>query len=158
MNSPVYSLEAWRRLREPKNHDGRSPEPAESPADISGDAPMDGGIVLGCWNGERFVSFKRWLATAPLDAEAETVTRSGHTGGSSWSAICGGHHILLTCEGDRWLMHVAAGSQTLRRKDFASPSLEHAQRTAEAWYGPVVSGWHPGGPNVQKMRQRGLTR
>jgi hypothetical protein len=30
-----------------------------------------------------------------------------------------------------------------RRRDFASPFVEHAMRTAEAWYGPPASGWRP---------------
>jgi hypothetical protein len=28
-----------------------------------------------------------------------------------------------------------------RRKDFASPYLEHAMRTAELWYGMPAEGW-----------------
>jgi hypothetical protein len=36
-----------------------------------------------------------------------------------------------------------AGSRTAggRRKDFASPFMEHAMRTAELWYGPAANGW-----------------
>ena len=44
-------------------------------------------------------------------------------------------------DGDRWLMF--AGTQKSRRRDFASPFLEHAIRTTEAWYGLAADGWHP---------------
>ena len=42
----------------------------------------------------------------------------------------------------RWYMYVSiSGQRAVRRKDFASPSLDHAKRTAVAWYGPPISQW-----------------
>jgi hypothetical protein len=58
------------------------------------------------------------------------------------TAICGGTPVRLEFDDGRWLM--CAGAALRRRKDFASPSVEHAQRTAEFWYGPPKNGW-PGG-------------
>ena len=39
--------------------------------DIPPDAPMEDGIVLGCWDGEAFVSWKKWLASQPVEAFRE---------------------------------------------------------------------------------------
>jgi hypothetical protein len=37
---------------------------------------MEEGILLGCWNGEAFVSWEKWLASKPVEAfrEAPRVT------------------------------------------------------------------------------------
>lgn len=137
MAAPAYSLAAWRKYREEQ----AQPKPA-SPgevtlADIPADAEMDEGIVIGFWNGERFVSWEKWLATVPvlraestpgLPEQARLVT-----------AVCGKTRVWLVRDGDRWLMY--AGTQRSRCRDFASPYLPHAQRTAEAWYGPATAGW-----------------
>jgi hypothetical protein len=37
-----------------------------------------------------------------------------------------------------------AGARRSWLKDFASPYLAHAVRTAEAWYGPAAGGWQVG--------------
>jgi len=57
------------------------------------------------------------------------------------TATCGSTRVWLVRDRDRWLMF--AGSRTAggRRRDFASPFLEHAMRTAESWYGPPANGW-----------------
>jgi hypothetical protein len=57
------------------------------------------------------------------------------------NAICGGTRVWLVRDGDRWLMFAGARTANGRRKDFASPYLEHAIRTAEYWYGPAARGW-----------------
>jgi hypothetical protein len=49
--------------------------------------------------------------------------------------------IRLMKDGERWLMFTRPGSAWRRRKDFASPFLEHAVRTAEQWYGAPAEGW-----------------
>ena len=59
MTAPVYSLDAWRRFRENRDNGSATPPP-QGLADIPADAEMDEGIVLGCWNGERFVSWEKW--------------------------------------------------------------------------------------------------
>lgn len=137
MAAPAYSLAAWRKYREKQERPkGDEPVPPTL-ADVPADAEMDEGLVIGFWNGERFVSWEKWLATAPiirtesapaLPEDARLVT-----------AICGQTRVWLARDGDRWLMY--AGSRHSRRKDFASPYLAHAVRTAETWYGPPAGGW-----------------
>jgi hypothetical protein len=143
MSAATYSLEAWRRFRERKE---RQPEPAAtagpSLADIPPDAEMDEGITLGCWNGERFVSWEKWLATAPLAVEA-SPKKAPPLDASAYDADCGGTRVWLVKDGDRWLMFAGSRKAGSRRRDFASPFVEHAMRTAEAWYGPPASGWRP---------------
>ncbi|MBS1856112.1 MAG: hypothetical protein JST11_12155 [Acidobacteria bacterium] len=54
----------------------------------------------------------------------------------------GGVQIELRRESkSRWLMWEVRAGRRLRRADFASPSLRHAQATAVAWYGPEMSEW-----------------
>lgn len=137
MTAPAYSLAAWRKYREEQEQPKQETPAGLTLADISADAEMDEGIVIGFWNGERFVSWEKWLATTPiiraesapaLPEDARLVT-----------AVCGKTPVWLARDGDRWLMY--AGSRHSRRKDFASPYLAHAQRTAEACYGPTAGGW-----------------
>ena len=57
------------------------------------------------------------------------------------SAICGNARVWLVRDRDRWLMYAGSRAAGGRRKDFASPYLEHAMRTAEFWYGAPANGW-----------------
>jgi len=57
------------------------------------------------------------------------------------SANCGATRIWLVRDRDRWLMFAGSRAAGGRRKDFASPFLEHAMRTAEFWYGAPSTGW-----------------
>jgi hypothetical protein len=140
MTAPAYSLDAWRRFRESRDTKGEPP-PRHGLADIPADAEMDEGIVLGCWNGKRFVSWEKWLATAPINRDAAPEPFIS-TDAPCVTATCGGTRVWLVRDGDRWLMY--AGTRSSRRKDFASPFLNHAQRTAEAWYGSPEKGWFAG--------------
>jgi hypothetical protein len=141
MSAATYSLEAWRRFRERKERPPESNVSADpSLADIPAEAEMDDGIVIGFWNGERFVSREKWLATAPIKVDPAPASPSLPEA-TAYRATCGSTPVWLRKAGDRWLMF--AGTQKSRRKDFASPFLEHAIRTAEAWYGPAVGGWCP---------------
>ncbi len=142
MSAPVYSLEAWRRFKEGRDSNACAKPPTLRLADIPADAEMDEGIVLGCWNGERFVSWKKWLATAPIEREPQPEVQTVPPDAQCASAVCGNTRVWLVRDGDRWLMF--AGSRSSRRRDFASPFLNPAQRTAEAWYGPAENGWHVG--------------
>ena len=58
------------------------------------------------------------------------------------TATCGTTPVWIVRDGDRWLMF--AGTRTSRRRDFASPFRNHAERTAEAWYGQAGNGWRVG--------------
>jgi len=60
---------------------------------------------------------------------------------AAYRATCGSTPVWLRKDGNRCLM--LAGTQKRRRGDFASPFLEHAIRTAEAWHGPAAGGWSP---------------
>lgn len=144
MTAPAYSLDAWRRFRESRDNGSATPPP-QGLADIPADAEMDDGIVLGCWNGKRFVSWEKWRATSPIerDAPAEPACLISPDA-KCVTATCGSTRVWLVRDGDRWLMF--AGTRSSRRKDFASPFLSHAQRTAEAWYGAPETGWLAGAP------------
>ena len=140
MSSP-YSLDAWRRFKERRDDDSAKPT-ALSLADIPADAEMDDGIVVGFWNGERFVSWEKWVATAPIERDPLQVASPVPVDAQCVSTTCGTTRVWLARDGDRWLMF--AGTRTSRRRDFASPFLSHAQRTAESWYGAPEKGWHVG--------------
>lgn len=130
-----YSLDRLRAARQ-----ARAPLPL--PFSEIPDAPYDDpDAVLHVWNGERWVTWQKWLATAPIAIENKPpATASAIPADAACVAgICGNVRVWLVRDGDRWLMF--AGSRKSRRKDFASPFLEHAIRTAEAWYGTPASGW-----------------
>jgi hypothetical protein len=48
---------------------------------------------------------------------------------------------LRTDGGHRWLMWELRDGGRIRRKDFASPFLDHAKRTAAHWLGEPTSDW-----------------
>ncbi len=141
MNKGPYSLDAWRRFKEGLSQNNGKPA-TQFLADIPADAELDEGIVLGCWNGERFVSWEKWLATAPITRDSQPEAPVIPADALCVKATCGNTPVWLVRDGDRWLMF--AGTRTSRRRDFASPFLTHAQRTAEIWYGPTTKGWQVG--------------
>ncbi len=138
MTAPAYSLAAWRTYREEHERPKRETPVELALADIPADAEMDEGIVLGCWNGERFVSWESWIATAPVTIDPAPPS-AALPDAAAYRATCGSTPVWLRKDGDRWLMFVQ--TQRRRRLDFASPFLGHAIRTAEAWYGPAAGGW-----------------
>jgi hypothetical protein len=137
MAAPTYSLAAWRKYRDEQEQPKREAPAGLTLADIPADAEIDNGIVIGFWNGERFVSWEKWLATAPIAREESSPALPEDA--RLVSAVCGKTRVWLARDGDRWLMY--AGTRHSRRKDFASPYLAHAVRTAEAWYGLADGGW-----------------
>jgi hypothetical protein len=67
---PVYGCEALRQLRQ---RQAAAQEPERQPSlleQIPPDAPMDDATIT-VWNGERFVAYDKWLATAPLVVEQQ---------------------------------------------------------------------------------------
>ncbi len=69
MSLAAYSLEALREYRRRKASSAvDTHEPLLTLKDIPPDAPMEEGIVLGCWNGEAFVSWEKWRASQPVEA------------------------------------------------------------------------------------------
>jgi hypothetical protein len=70
----IYGSEALRRLRKQQEARATEPECQSSLLDhIPPDAPMDDAI-LTVWNGERFVAYNSWLATAPIRRDDEPAT------------------------------------------------------------------------------------
>ena len=66
MRSAPYSLAALREYRRRKEQ-GKTAVPLTL-ADIPPDAHMEEGIELGCWNGQAFVSWERWLTSQLAEA------------------------------------------------------------------------------------------
>lgn len=136
MSANPYSVAAWRLLR-----DSGNPLPARaSLADIPADAAMDA-EVLGCWNGERFVSWASWITGIQL-ASPNVPGEAAEKNIDCWFARCGNTAIWIVLDGPRWLMYAGSRKEASRRKDFASPYSAHARRTAEEWYGTAIDGWH----------------
>ncbi len=143
MTGAAYGRQALRRLREQQAQTAQGPERHVPLLEhISPDAPMDD-ATLTVWNGERFVAYEKWLATAPLAIEERTDKDKPAIpcNASCVAGDCGGTRIWLVKDGERWLMYVGSRNAGGRRKDFASPFLAHAIRTAEQWYGPPASDW-----------------
>ncbi len=145
----VYGREALRRLRERQQEAVATVEEPRDEGcaliDVPADAPMDD-AVLTVWNGERFVAYDRWRASASIVREEKRPEDKPAipAGANCVSGECGGIRIWLVKDGARWSMWV--GSKTAgRRRDFATPYLDHAIRTAEQWYGASVCGWRAEG-------------
>ena len=64
-------------------------------------------------------------------------------GGSAqrYSATCGKTQVYIVRDSERWIMYAGFTKTANRCKDFASPYLEHAMRTAEAWFGKATGSW-----------------
>ena len=140
-----YSREELRRVRAAREAAAAGPAHQLTLLEqIPADAPMDDGIVIGFWNGERFVSWQKWRATAPITVEQPTTPRLPPDA-RCLTADCGGTKVWLVKNGDRWLMYAGSRSAAGRRRDFASPFLEHAIRTAEQWYGVPSGDWREEG-------------
>ena len=132
-----YGREALRRFREQQQ------KPAEEPSDKTTPppaAPMDD-ATLSVWNGERFVAYEKWLATAPLAIDEVQKPSAFPPGVNCVAGTCGGIRIWVVRDGDRWLIFASTRSAGGRRRDFASPFLSHAIRTAEEWNGVPAGGW-----------------
>jgi len=141
-----FGLEALKRFRAQQDvHRSNSDREQSLLAQIPPDAPMDDATIT-VWNGQRFVAFDQWLATAPIvheetpNSDAATVLPDGvgYVVGD-----CAGTRVWLVREGERWLLYDGSRKAGGRRRDFASPFLAHAIRTAEQWYGAAIGGWCP---------------
>lgn len=135
--------EELRRLREKQ---AAPQEPARHPSlldSIPADASMDDATIT-VWNGERFVAWNTWLATAPIERD-ETPMQDARLAipkdATCVAGECGGTKVWLVKEGERWVMYVGSRRAGGRRRDFCTPYVEHAIRTAELWYGAAGGGW-----------------
>ena len=141
MMGEVYSREELRRVRAARETNAALPRQQLSLLEqVPPDAPMDDGIVIGFWNGERFVSWEKWRATAPIVVE-RPAEPSLPSNANCLTADCGDTKVWLVRDGDRWLMYAGSRKAAGKRRDFASPFLEHAIQTAEQWYGAANGRW-----------------
>jgi hypothetical protein len=138
-----YSRDIIRRVREQQENPAVGPEvSAPLLASIPPDAPMDDATIT-VWNGERWVDFEHWRYNRPVPLE-DPPTDAGPAipvAAECVAGVCGERRICLIKDGERWLMVVGSRKASRRRKDFATPFLAHAIRTAEAWYGAPRDGW-----------------
>jgi hypothetical protein len=138
----VYGTEALRRMRELQEQAVQEPERQPSLLEqIPPDAPMADATVT-VWHGDRFVAYGKRLATTPLaDVEKQPEDKTAiPVDADCVAGDCGGARIWLVKEGERWLMYVGS-RRSARRRDFATPYLGHAIRTAGQWYGAPGGGW-----------------
>jgi hypothetical protein len=137
----IYGSDALRRLREQQNARVTGPDCHSSLLDhVPPDASMDDAI-LTVWNGERFVAYDSWLGTASIQRDDEPAKPEYPTDADCIVSECGSTRIRLARDGERWLMSTRPRKAWRRRKDFASPFLAHAVRTAAQWCGAPAAGW-----------------
>ena len=144
--SGFYSRAAMRQAREERESRASGYQTrAVTLADIPADAEYeDAGAVLHVWADGRFIPYAKWLASAPISFDStSTPETSIPRDAKCVAAECGGTRVWLVRDGDRWLMYAGSRGAAGRRRDFASPFLSHAIRTAEFWYGAPTTGWRP---------------
>lgn len=136
--SKLYGREALRRALEHQTVRGAAPGPEMPPPEAPYEDPAS---PIHVWAGEKWIAYDRWLATASIaqDATAQTVSLPD---ADCLVGECGAQRVWLVKEGERWLMFAGSRKPKGRRRDFASPYLAHAIRTAEQWYGAPAAGWH----------------
>jgi hypothetical protein len=70
--------------------------------------------------------------------------------------FAGGIEVELCWDGKsqtRWLMWVTHQGRRTRRRDFATPFLDHGRRTAVAWYGEPIGGCRAPGNDAVPVRR-----
>ena len=148
MSSMAYGREALRRFRDQQSQSTKEQDRQPSLLEqIPADAPMDDATIT-VWTGERFMAYDDWIAVRPITIEEnppEAGLRAVPADATSVVGDCGGARVWLVRDGDRWLMFARARNASGRRRDFATPYLAHAMRTAELWYGAPVAGWRAEG-------------
>ena len=71
----IYGREALRQYREEQATENRQVRETDLLSQIPADAPMDD-ATLTVWNGQRWVAWEKWLATAPIIVEEATPKES----------------------------------------------------------------------------------
>ena len=145
--SGFYSRAAMHEARQEREAGNAGTPRPVTLADVPADAPYEEAeAVLHVWVDDKFIPYAKWLASRPIGVESVAVEQSPIPADATCVAgTCGGTRIWLVRDGDRWLMYAGSRSASGRRRDFASPFLGHAIRTAEFWYGAPVNGWHAEG-------------
>lgn len=137
----AYSREELHRVRAAREANPGQPGQQLSIVEgVPADTPMDDGMVLGFWNGKRYLSWEKWHATAPIATDSPTAPALPVDAGCV-AAVCGGTKVWIVRDGDRWRIHAGSRGMAGRRRDFATPFLAHAVRTAEQWYGTADGQW-----------------
>ena len=138
-----YSRDIIRRVREEQENPAATPEtPPVLLAAIPPDAPMDDATIT-VWNGETWVDYGQWRRSRPVAREDPTADAMPAISLEAVCVVgaCSERRIWLMKDGQRWLMFVGSRKAGGRIKDFATPFLAHAIRTAEASYGAPRGGW-----------------
>jgi len=142
VSTGAYGRDALRRFRDHQTRAAQEQERQPSPLEqISPDAQMDDATITA-WTGERFMAYQDWMAIRPVAIEEKQPGPNCIPADATCVAgDCGGTRVWLVRDGDRWSMFVGSRNVSSRRRDFASPFLAHAMRTAELWYGAPAAGW-----------------
>jgi len=68
--SGFYSVEGWSRDREARERQREGQAQGSLLAQIPADAPYDDpDAVIHVWTGKKWISYEKWLATAPIGIE-----------------------------------------------------------------------------------------
>jgi hypothetical protein len=68
--SGFYSVEGWNRDREARERQREAQAQGSLLAQIPADAPYeDPDAVIHVWTGKKWISYEKWLATAPIEIE-----------------------------------------------------------------------------------------
>ena len=142
-----YSRAAMREARPEREAGNTVSARLVTLADVPADAPYeDADALLHVWVDDKFIPYAKWVASRPGSVESVAVEQTPIPADATCvTGTCGGTLVWLVRDGDRWLMHVGSRKASGRRRDFASPFLGHAIRTAEFWYGAPVNGWRAEG-------------
>jgi hypothetical protein len=72
--SGFYSVEGWHRDREARERQREGQAHGSLLAQVPADAPYDDpDAVLHVWTGQKWISYEKWLATAPIEIETAPV-------------------------------------------------------------------------------------
>jgi hypothetical protein len=72
--SGFYSVEGWNRDREARERQRENHAQGSLLAQVPADAPYDDpDAVLHVWTGEKWISYEKWRATAPIEIEKTPV-------------------------------------------------------------------------------------
>ena len=68
--SGFYSLDGLRRSREERERQREAQAQGSLLSQVPVDAPYDDpDAVMHVWNGKKWISYEKWLATAPIESE-----------------------------------------------------------------------------------------
>ena len=139
-----YSRAAMRQAREEREARSAKKPRLVALADIPADAPYeDEPATIHVWVDDKFVPYAKWVASAPISVESVPSSNAAIPADADCVTGDCSVRIWLVRDGDRWLMFAGSRGPSGRRRDFASPFLGHAIRTAEFWYGAPAHGWRP---------------